>query len=98
MLSITHGNVLTIEVAFTVTATGEPVDPTTVVFTFVDPSNNETEYIYGTDAELVKDSVGNYHVEIDCDEVGVFSYEWASTGTGQANEGGRFRVKPEQIP
>lgn len=38
-------------------------DPTNVTFKIVEPDGIETIYDYGTDAELVKDSVGNYHVD-----------------------------------
>lgn len=57
------------------------VDPTTVTVTIVDPSGTSTPYVYGTDAEVVKDSVGNYHVDYEVDENGLWTHRWVSTGT-----------------
>lgn len=80
--------------AFTNSA-GTAVDPTVVKLSFRDPSGNETTYIYGTDAQLVRDSAGNYHVDINADEAGIWYYRWWSTGTGQAAEAVKFIVHPE---
>ena len=46
------------------------IDPTTVLFSVTDPSGNTDNYTYGVDAELVKDDTGEYHVNVDADEVG----------------------------
>ena len=68
------------------------IDPTTVLFKFQDPSGNQVTYTYGTDAELVKDSTGNYHVDVDADEAGLWYYRFES-GTEQAAGESRFFVK-----
>jgi len=72
-------------------------DPTAVKFQFTDPSDNTTSYTYGTDDELVKDSTGNYHVDVDCDETGLWRWHWYSTGTGQASDEGRFYVSDSEF-
>ena len=78
-------------------AAGDACDPTGVVFKFQDPSGNETTYTYGTDSELVKDSVGNYHVDVDTDEVGYWYYRFEGTGTGQAAGEASFIVRETEF-
>lgn len=56
-------------------------DPTTVTFSWLKPDGTTVAYIYGTDAELVKDSVGNYHVNITYDQKGRQTLKWTATGT-----------------
>lgn len=88
------GDLVRVSGVFT-NAVGTAVNPTVVNLSFRNPSGNETTYIYGTDAALVKDSTGNYHVDIDADEAGIWHYRWWSTGTGQAAEAVKFIVHPE---
>ena len=71
---------------------GDAQDPTTVKFQVADPSGNTASYTYGTDDEVVKDSTGNYHLNVDCDESGLWKWHRYSTGTGQASDEGRFYV------
>lgn len=73
------------------------IDPTTVTFKFTDPSGNTTSYTYVTDAEVVKDSTGHYHVDVSVDEAGTWYYRWESGGSGQAAEEGSFVVRPTRI-
>ena len=58
-----------------------PADPGTIVFKVKDPSGNITTYTYGSDAQLVKDSTGNYHVDVTIDEEGTWFYRFTGTGT-----------------
>lgn len=63
------------------------IDPDVVNVTVTDPSGTETTYVYGTDAEVVRSSVGVYYADIDVSsEGGDWWYRWWSTGTGQAAE------------
>lgn len=73
-------------------AAGTDLDPTAVLMKYKDPSGNITSLVYLTDAELVKDSTGNYHVDIDADESGAWYYRFYSTGTGQTANEGSFQV------
>lgn len=72
---------------------GTAFDPSSVRFKFKNPSGTETAYVYGTDAELVKDSTGNYHVDIDADKPGRWVWKFFSTGSGQAAAAGSFMVE-----
>ncbi len=91
MLEVLKGNEVRVAVAFTNTA-GTAVDPATVVFKYEDPAANVTTLTYPTDAVLVKDSTGNYHVDINCDEAVMWHWEWRGSGDNQATVEGNFAV------
>lgn len=73
------------------------IDPTGLSFFYTTPAGVTTELVHGTDAALVKDSVGNYHVDVDVTEAGEWHYRWESTGTGQAGQNGQFMVEPSSF-
>lgn len=78
-------------------ASGSAVDPATVKFRVRPPGGLVTEYVYGTDAALVKDSPGNYHVDVDADTPGQWVYRFFSTGTGKASKDRVFNVSAAAI-
>jgi hypothetical protein len=45
----------------------DDTDPSTVTFKLRSPGGIETSYEYGTDAELVKSSTGDYYVDVTPD-------------------------------
>jgi len=68
-------------------------DPTGVRFVFETPAGVVTEYVYGTDVEVVKDSTGVYHVNLDTtDKPGTWKYRFYGTGTGQSAGQNKFKV------
>jgi hypothetical protein len=73
------------------------INPTAVSFKYKDPSGNITTLVYGTDVALVKDSTGNYHVDVDADQSGIWYYRFSSTGTGQAADEETFTVRESQF-
>lgn len=78
---------------FTTTA-GAAHDPSAVFFQFKDPEGEITAYEYGQDTELVKDSTGNYHVNVDASKVGTWHYRFYATGTGKAADERVFKISP----
>lgn len=90
------GDLVTVSAAFT-DVNGDPADPAAVSLAFEDPAGTVTTYVFGTDPEVVKDSVGNYHVDIDADSAGDWHYRWIATGAGQGAQIGQFAVKPRQV-
>ena len=78
-------------------AAGSAQDPDVVIFKFTDPSGTTTTYTYNAEAELVKDSVGNYHVDVNADATGLWRTRWEATGTGQAADESAFRVAESQF-
>ena len=67
-------------------------DPAVIHFTLTDPDGNATSYLYGTDAQLIKESTGVYYVLWDCQTVGTYNYRFYSTGAGQTAGEERFVV------
>lgn len=85
------GGAVTCEAKFK--KTGVLLDPTTVTFKVKNPLGVETTYVYNTDVQLIKDSTGIYHIDINANLVGTWFYRFESTGTGQAAQEGSFRVR-----
>ena len=96
MNSYDKGDLVRCSGAFT-DGSGNAQDPDVVIFKFTNPSGTTTTYTYSTDAQLVKDSTGNYHVDVDADETGLWRTRWEATGTGQAADESAFRVTESQF-
>lgn len=86
-----QGDLVRIAGTFT-TAAGNASDPAAVVAYYRDPAGTTTTLTYGTDAELVRDSTGVYHVDVDANQPGTWRYSFRGTGTGQAADESYFRV------
>jgi hypothetical protein len=74
---------------------GAGVDPTNVSFFTKRPDGTETEYVYGTDIEVVRHTGGSYYVDVDADTDGLWWWRWESTGTGQSADEAPFYVRSE---
>lgn len=68
------------------------IDPGTLTFKVAAPDGEVTTYVYGTDAELARDSLGTFHVDVSVPVAGVYAYRFVSTGTGQAATEGEIEV------
>lgn len=79
------------------TAAGVATDPGGVVFKVKKPSGTVLTYTYGVGAEVVKDSTGNYHVDVLVDLAGRWRYRFEGTTFAQAAKEGQFTVKPSQV-
>lgn len=80
--SIDIGDSKRFSIAFTDIANAA-ADPTAVTAVITEPDGIATTYVYGTDAELVKDGVGNYHVDFVFAKQG--RHKIKLTGTGAIN-------------
>ena len=81
-----------VRMAAAFTSGGVAFDPTAVVFKLKLPSGTIVTYTYGTDAELVKDSTGNYHVDYKVTIKGAYHYYFDGTGAIEAAEEDSFFV------
>ena len=89
----THDKGDLVRVTGTFTQSTTVLDPTTVLFSFSKPDGTTTTtYVYTTNTQLVKDSTGIYHVDLNADQSGVWYYRFFSQGTGQAAQEGEFTV------
>lgn len=77
--------------------TGRLADPTTIQVRVGEPDGTVTTYNYGTDAALVRDSTGAYHIDLDLEEDGCWTYVWQSSGAIQAVTEGTFNVSATPI-
>jgi hypothetical protein len=88
-------NLVRISTVFTLA--GVSTDPSTVRAMYKDPNNVVTTLTYGTDAALVKDSIGTYHVDIPVTTAGNWWYRFEGTGACVAANEGEFVVSLSQI-
>jgi len=73
-------------------------DPTAITFEARSPvTGTITSYVYGTDAELVKVSTGNYTVDIALSEPGRWWIRWEGTGTAAGSEQTYFDVDYDRV-
>lgn len=82
------GTTLTLSAQF-VDEDYDDIDPTTVTFKLMSPNGSSSTYVFDTDEELFKDSVGDYSITISPDTSGRWHYRWEATGTNRtvAQEG-----------
>jgi hypothetical protein len=77
---------------------GYPLDPDVVLFSVKAPSApTGVTYEYRLHEQLVRDSMGNYHVDLPCAEPGMWYYRWETPGTGQGAKEGQFYVKESVV-
>lgn len=90
---ISIGQKIPITNAFSDEADGSAIDPTTVKVMIQKPDGTQTTKAYGTDADLVRDAVGVYYLNLTPDQAGRWIYHWITTGVGQAANQGSFIVQ-----
>lgn len=90
------GVVVRCRAAFTNSA-GTAVDPGVVTFKVKSPLGVITTYVYLTDPEVVKDSTGNYHVDVGGSRQGVWSYGSEGTGANATAGESEFKVSESQF-
>lgn len=83
----------TVRISATVYDAGEETDPTTLQITVTDPDSVATVYVYGVDPEVVKENIGEYHIDVLATKGGQWSWLWESTGDVTANDSGTFDVE-----
>ena len=90
------GDGVTLSAAFA-TKAGVATDPTTVTVRVKNPAGTVTDYVYGTDEEVVRDSDGAFHLDVLVDASGTWYYRCAGTGAVQAAAEGSFTVRSSQF-
>jgi hypothetical protein len=79
------------------TKVGIPTDPSPCEFIALKPDGTTfIRYVYGVDAQLVKDLVGNYHVILTPDEWGEWRYRFYG-GSPKGSGWNKFVVRPEPL-
>ncbi|WP_341928778.1 hypothetical protein [Methyloversatilis discipulorum] len=80
-------------------AAAAPADPTEVTFkhrpaSIADAEATVKTYPPGESGGIVRDGIGQYHVDVSMDEPGEHWWRWESTGAAQAADQGLFVVLP----
>jgi hypothetical protein len=78
----------------------QPVDPDTVTAKLMDPAAVVTvhDYLSSPGADIVRDDVGEYHLDLTPTVAGLWTFGFYSTGVGQAAAEGTFRVAASAFP
>lgn len=95
-----QGDQVRVSATFADIDTGAATDPTNVYFDFLEKADGTlTQYTYGIDSQLVRDSTGVYHVDINTGALsGMLVWRFYSTGAAQyAADEGSFYVKPSEV-
>lgn len=74
------------------------VDPSTLVFKLLKPDGSSVTYTYLTNLQLVRDSLGMFHVDYKTDQPGVWTYRFESTGAGEGAVEDDFEVTRSSFP
>lgn len=88
------GNSMTVDATFTRRKTGDLVDPTTVTTTVETPAGVKAAYVYGTDANLTRTSLGLFSVTYTTDADGWWIVKFVGTGQVVAVNQERHHVLP----
>lgn len=86
------GNIVRCKGAFKDLA-GAAFDPLTVTAKIKTPLGAITTYVLGTHAELIKDSTGNYRVNVPVNAQGVWAYRFEGTGANASAGENTFQVR-----
>lgn len=94
-----RGATVVLELTNVKDANGAPItlDPTTVTVKVTDPTPTTTDYTLGA-AQVIKDSVGNYHYNLattGASVLGYWVYTWITTGTPAHAEKNTFILESE---
>ena len=72
-------------------------DPTTVTLKWQAPGNIAVTWVFNTNFQVVKDSAGNYHADLDVNISGMWQFRWIGTGIAQGTGQSSFEVLAANI-
>jgi len=87
-----------VEAAVDIDVDGVLTDPSALTVKYRDPGGNVTTKVFGTDAEVVNDDVGIYHIDIHTDEKGEWAVRWVGTGEASGATEYSFHVRASRFP
>ena len=77
---------------------GVLTDPTTVTFAYISPNAGLVPVSYTTpDAFITNDDVGEYHIDLDLVEEGVYEIRWEAAGNIQGAAEQKVTVAPSSF-
>ncbi len=75
------------------TSAWDYTDPTTVTLKVMSPSGQVSTYVYGTDAAVVRDATGKYHIDVVASAKKEYNIRAEGTGACVAVQEWAFGVK-----
>jgi len=69
------------------------IDPTAVYFLVKVPEGTETVYQYSVDAAVIKDAVGQYHLDLPLTSSGRYYFRAVGTGANSGADENNFVVR-----
>ncbi len=76
---------------------GAAYDPGTVTITYKAPASASVSKVYGQDAEVMRDGLGKYHMDIIVTAAGEWYYRTDGAGGGQAAAEDAFYVSETEV-
>ena len=89
-MAYTVGDLVRVFGVFTVNSAY--ADPTTIQIKFKTPAGLTTTWTYGTDNQVVKDSVGVYRADVNVNSAGEWNVSVHGTGAAQGAAAAKFIV------
>ncbi len=86
-----------IRITAALTSGGSAIDPTTLVIATLDPLGVESIKTWSADADVVRDSLGNFHRDVTCTIKGVWQYRVVGDNPAVCAAEGTFRVNPTEF-
>lgn len=74
------GTAVNIAVEFKATVNDALADPSSVSLLVRKPTGAIATYVYGVDADLIKDTVGKYHMIVLIDKKGRWDFQYTGSG------------------
>ena len=97
MNSYDFGDTVRLSVAF-LNHAGLAADPTGVTLNYrFAVVGSPVKYTYGTDAAIVRDSLGAFHCDLELTSAGLLYYRWEGTGAVEAVSEGQLLVRESNV-
>lgn len=76
---------------------GDPVDPESLAYYMLEPDGTLTTYVYGSDPQIARESMGEYHVDWPTEQAGRHRYRWDGDGVNAGADEESFRVQRSRV-
>ena len=94
-MAFIQGDLIRVRATFNIG--GILTDPTTVTLKYKAPTGTITTWVYLTDNQLVRESVGSFYADISVTAGGTWNYRWEGTGAAQGANQSSFEVTATTI-
>ena len=83
----------------TITKSGGLIDPVSLTYTIEKPDGTDTAYVYGSDVEVVRLSLGKFRLLVPLTSTYVGRCDWrlVTTGAAEGANQGSFLVKASNL-